>query len=202
MQVEKADTLVGMPKHGLPAQMAFVEAVLGHNHIKPQEVSQQFGWEYTPEQLETLYAVLVENEILLWLSANQCALVPLPPTVMDIREVLHLDSPAADAKPVDYAEPVSLKAGGWLVVRYGGSGTVFASWQPTERMLNAAETIYGVTLYQKLRGVNLLESSFVMTSTQLRNGRRAHVAYPGTDHFVVKGIWPNDRWDYMSGLTL
>ncbi|MBY0538332.1 hypothetical protein K2P47_02950 [Patescibacteria group bacterium] len=146
--------------------------------------------------------MLNKDETPFWLSANQCVLIPLPPTPMDIREVLHLASPASGSKPLDFAEPVAPIYGGWLVIRYGDVASVSEMSRSAERMLNIAEVVYGVTLYHKLRGVNLLEASYALTATRLGDGKWAHVAYPGAEHFVVKGIWANDRWEYISGLTL
>lgn len=202
MTQEQSESLSSKPPVKLVASYEYTVMMLGRNFIAPSEVERKFGFVYSGSQILDLYSTLMATDIIAHLVAAGCVLMPSPPADMDIHEIMHLDSPASEGVPVEWSGEVKLVGRGWLAIRQGGFGIAGkVSSIPTERMLTVSETIYGATVCQALRGINLIGHDHVMTATVLKSGCRAHVAFPAAKSFHITGIWENDRYDYLSGLT-
>lgn len=186
--------------------------ILGSDFISPQEITKSRGVIYTDEQLAKLGDTLPGVEALQWCRDNDMILVAGPPTAMSLLQIRTLNSsyfhskdPSKDnaawyddAKQKfareDKTEPV------WIALRKEPvPDSLGRNWSEQNALVaapmtvpNAAEAAWCLTNYSAIRGVFLLPSLYVRTSSMDSVGNRVDVGHVGD--FGGGGLSVNYYW--------
>lgn len=195
----------------LPEGEELCRLILRDDYLSPQDVAKAYGWRYSDDQLANFAETLPDTETLLWLHYNDYMLVATPPNDTNLLQVRNLDSQLfyskseswySESQYTFYREDV-VEAGQWLMVRkelYPDSRR--KNWDEQRSLLskvenvpNAPEISYAVTAYYKVRGVNLLKSVYVRTSSVAVDGDRVLVGYFGGNGLHVDDCWDGNRDD-------
>lgn len=191
--------------------------ILGDNYITPKEMTAAYNFNYTDEQLEHFADTLPDLETLAWLNANDYILVATSPTKLNLLQIRELDNNLFYSKTKRYfvikkekfAKTNMVKAGGWLAIRKKAVPNSFRkTWKEQQDLItkvesvpNASEVSYAVTAYYKIRGIYLLRSKYVRTSSVDAGGVRVCVGLFGEDGLSVNGRWDYDRVDGGLGVA-
>jgi hypothetical protein len=160
---------------------------LGRNFISPLELP----WEETKDYDRNLWVELGETqpseEVRQWLSTNGWVLLPGPSQRCTVQSLAHVYKVSLPREKLrrhlrDAHLLVSAVKPGWVVLPAPG-----ASWDKSEvptkaglRLIpTAAEAIWGLVMYYRVRGVRLHPTSIISTSTKLETGQTVAVGNIG-----------------------
>lgn len=170
-------------------QLAF--RILGYNIVCPADITVTMGLVYTREQLQHFADTFPSEAVLRELRANNFALVAGPPKPMSLLEVRDADfscwfytktegwySNAIEKFAVNDKAPT-----GWLAIRKEPvSNSRNRNWNEqlslisdNERVPNAGEMSWFLTIFFNVRGVRLFEFLCVRTSSVDSGVHRVHV---------------------------
>lgn len=176
--------------------MREIRMILGKDFIIPEEVP-NYGSTYSDEQLACLAETIPDLETVNWLRENHHVLVCTPVADTNLLGVRSFDNQLFYSKQggwyaedrQKFARTDVVKGGQWLMFSKGAAPNLFWSKNlPEKRILvtagqervpNAAEVSYGMTLYRKVRGINLLPDFYVRTSSIDVNGNQVYVGGQG-----------------------
>lgn len=175
--------------------------ILGDDFISPQEVAEALGVSYTEAQLASLAATLPAKEVLQWARDNGFAVVTGPPKEMNL---LHVRDLAPElfysrfggwyAKTHEEFARKDVVGTTWLVVRKDPvPNSTLKTWNEqqallsgNERVPNVAEAVWFFTTYAKVRGIRLVPSVYVRTSSVYSDGHHVYVGdFGGRGLYVV-----------------
>lgn len=181
--------------------------ILGNDFVSPEEIAAvRPGVVYNPKQLLELGNTVPSREVLEWCRDNGFMVVagPARPTsLLDIRELerSHFYSKeggwyAADSETFARNDKATCR---WLMLRKEPvPGSTSKTWDEQQKLLsslevtpNVAEQVWGMTTYKAVRGVYLLPSIYVRTSSVDSSGFRVNVGDFDGDGLGV-GHW-NDH---------
>lgn len=199
--------------HQLPESHEVAHIILGDDYITPEETMEAYGFSYTGKQLRHFADTLPDLQTILWLRANRYMLCAELPTEMNLLEIKGLDDKLFYSKIEKYAEyghkfssDDKVNAGEWLAIRKGAVPNSFSkTWREQQNLLteveyvpNITEVSYAVTAYCKIRGVFLLQSYYVRTSS-IVYGRHIHAGRFDADGLIVH-FW-NDQSHIDFGIS-
>ncbi len=157
--------------------------ILGNDFISPEEVARVYGFSYTEDQLAHFADTLPDFETLMWLRTNGYMLVAGPNEDLNLFGVRALDCLLfyphddyecwyIDEKQI-FSRTDIVRGGQWLMLRKEGvPNSRSKRWSEQSKLValpeyipNVAEVSYGVTAYQKVRGVCLLKDHRFYTSS-------------------------------------
>jgi hypothetical protein len=186
--------------------------ILGKDFISPEEVTKSRGVAYTDDQLAKFGDTLPSQEVLEWCRDNGYMIVAGPNKSMSLLEVRELKSEYFYSKQGGWYTGASEtfsrndKVGtGWIMIRKDPvPESIGKNWNEQQVLLseveitpNAAEVVWAVTTYKAVRGVNLLPSPYVRTSSLDSVGRRVSVGYFDSGGLDVNVYWVNRRHDNL-----
>jgi hypothetical protein len=185
--------------------------ILGKDFISPEEVTKSRGIVYTDDQLAKFGDTLPSQEVLVWCRDNGYMVVAGPNKPMSLLEIRDLKSEYLYSKTGGWyakskeAFSRSDKADTrWIMVRKEPvPESIRKTWSEQQALLskvevtpNVAEVVWAVTTYKAVRGVYLLPSIYVRTSSLDSGGR--HVVVGRFDAEVLLVFhWLAYRIDYV-----
>lgn len=163
--------------------------ILGTDFITPEEVNMACpNIVYTTRQITALAASLPPKDMLKWYKDNSYAVIPAPPTAMSTLDVQEIQSADSCLKTGEWYTDEKFAYGdrtfsGWLAIKKTSvSDSTSKNWNEQinllsvhEKVPNAAEMIWFITTYFKVRGVRLFEDLYVRTSSLASDGRHVYV---------------------------
>jgi hypothetical protein len=183
--------------------------ILGNDFVTPEEIgAARPGVVYNPKQLLGLGNTMPSREVLEWCRDNGFMVVagPARPTsLLDIRKLErgHFYTKeggwyTADSEIFAKNDKATCR---WLILRKEPvPGSTNKTWTEQEQVLssfevvpNAAEQVWGMTTYKAVRGVYLLPSVYVRTSSVDSYGDRVHVGRFGESGLIVHRWRDHDR---------
>lgn len=189
----------------VPDGYDLAKIILGKDFIPPEEIAVARGLTYTYEQLVKFGDTLPAKDILEWCRDNGMMLVAGPPIAMSLLYIRSI-GPAyfyskgggwyAESKQkfarTDKAETV------WIALRKEPvADSLEKNWSEQSDLVtlpmvvpNAAEVVWGLTVYKAVRGEFLLSNFYVRTSSFDLDGFRVSVG-----DFVNGGLTVDDDWD-------
>jgi hypothetical protein len=187
----KADlvTLIGRYTAKVP-DYALVREILGDDFISPEEIAAARGLAYTDDQIAELESALPDRETLEWLRRNDFMLVAGSPRDMSLLDIRELERSYFYSKEGGwYSKSKETFARNdkvtcrWLMLRKGiVPNSTSKTWGEQEKLLsdlevvpNAAEQVWGMTVYKAVRGVYLLGNVYARTSSVGSDGDRVDV---------------------------
>lgn len=172
------------------SDFALAKSLLGEDFISPEQVAEACAVSYSKEDAEALIESLPSEEVIRECKDNGFAVLPSPPTVMSASDVLrtwpdYFYHVPGDIKDFTCTGETSL---GWLTIgKMPVVNSINKNWEDQTKLLaefemipNAAEAIWFVTTYFRVRGIKLFEEIFVKTSS----------TYPNGDHVVIGRFLP------------
>lgn len=193
----------------------FAKAILGKDFISPEEIAKARGLTYTDEQLVKFHETLPTREVLEWCRASGCMLVAGPPRAMSLLDIRAQKADYFASKEGGwYAERVQKFARGdkvhpiWIALRKEPvADSLGKNWDDQSQLVeapmlvpNVAEVVWGLTTYKAVRGVYLLPSLYVRTSSLVSNGNRVYVGGFGGGGLGVDDDWV-DRCNGSLGVS-
>ncbi len=169
---------------------ALVREILGNDFISPEEIVTARGLTYSAEQLAELESTLPDRETLEWLRRNDFMLVAGSPREMSLLDIRELERRYFYSREGGWYNNESEKFARndkvtcrWLMLRKGiVPNSTSKTWDEQEKLLsdleavpNAAEQVWGMTVYKAVRGVYLLGSVYARTSSVDSDGNRVDV---------------------------
>jgi hypothetical protein len=198
----------------LPEGVDLVRLILGNDLIAPANVSGDYGFAYSDEQLANFDESLPGLETALWLRSNGYMLVAGPNIDTNLIGVRAFDRSLFysqndgegwwENKKETFSRTDIVKGGKWLMLRKGDvPNSRSRNWTEQSQLVrspefipNAAEVSYGATVYRKVRGVNTLPNFYVRTSSVDVGGRHVCVGGGGDcDSLGVDRDWGGYRYD-------
>jgi hypothetical protein len=189
-----------------------VKSILGDNLITPLEVAKVYNISYSFKQIRYFAETIPLAEDLLWCRDNNAILVAgphKPMSLLDLRELNpELFCNGSGGWYGDYDERFSRydkTAINWLMLRkIPVPGSIHKTWleqcrliSSKERIPNIAETVWGIITYKKLRGVALLPTFFVRTSSVSSQGDHVHAG-----GFSIGGLYVDSVEDKNKNVKL
>ena len=187
--------------------------ILGNDFVSPEEIATaRRGVVYNPKQLLELGNTVPSKDVLEWCRDNGFMVVagPSRPTsLLDIRELerSHFYTKeggwyANDSETFARNDKATCR---WLILRKEPvPGSTNKTWNEQEKLLsevevvpNAAEMVWGMTAYKAVRGVYLLSSVYVRTSSVGSFGDRVGVGLFGEGGLGVHCWYDRDRYDLL-----
>jgi len=204
----KADlvTLIGRYTAKVPDH-ALIREILGDDFISPEEIAAARGLTYTDDQIAELESTLPDRETLEWLRRNDFMLVAGSPREMSLLDIRELERSYFYSKEGSWYNNESEKFARndkvtcrWLMLRKGiVPNSTSKTWSEQEKLLsdlevvpNAAEMIWGMTVYKVVRGVYLFGNVYARTSSVDSFGARVGVGVFVGDGLVVS-YWNDGR---------
>ncbi|MCR4276220.1 MAG: hypothetical protein NUV90_02455 [Candidatus Parcubacteria bacterium] len=181
------------------------KTILGKGFISPEEIATARGLTYTDEQLAKFGDTLPAQEALEWCRDNGMMLVAGPPKAMSLLDIRAIKTDYFYSKQggwyaenaqkfarTDKAETV------WIALRKEPVADSFSkNWSEQSELIaepmvvpNAAETVWGLTVYKAVRGKYLLPNLYVRTSSIDSVGGHVIVGF-----FDARGLSVCSRWD-------
>ena len=167
--------------------------ILGNDFISPEEIaSSRSGIVYNPKQLHELGNSVPAKEVLEWCRDNGFMLVAGPPRPMSLLDIRELDRGhfyskeggwyAAESEAFARNDKATCR---WLMLRKEPvPGSTSKTWDEQQKLLsslevtpNVADQVWGMTTYKAVRGVYLLPSVYVRTSSVDSGGGRVGVGF-------------------------
>ncbi len=173
---------------------------LGVDFVSPEDVTRVNGFIYTETQLEELAKTIPSSRIDVgWLKRGHYILMPAPPEPMSLSAVrgVHSDSDEGDKTSF-----------GWLAIKKEAvPKSAGKPWHEqlkllssNERVPNAAELVWYVNTYFKVRGVRLFERIFVRSSSLDTHDKHVVVGFFTDDDPKVCGC-TTDGADSIVGIA-
>ena len=183
--------------------------ILGDDLITPEDIEANTGIRYTDEQkAHAAETIPTDLETLQAIKAGECMVI-YPHHDMNLLEVRDLNNQLFYLKKdgwysddnEKFARTDKVRAGQWLIVRKTPvEGSTSKNWNEQSAMIksgdrvpNAAEMSYAVTMYYKVRNVYLLKGIYVRTSSVDADRRRVCVGYFESDGLDVTDFWNDHR---------
>jgi len=178
--------------------------ILGDDFISPEEITAARGLTYTDEQIAELEQTLPSQEVLEWLRDNDFYLTAGSPSDMSLLDIRELERRYFYSKEGGwYSEPSEAFARNdkvtcrWLMLRKGPMpNSMSKTWSEQDQLIsdievvpNAAEQVWGMTVYKAVRDIYLLPDVYVRTSSVGSDGDHVYVGCFDGGGFGV------DRWD-------
>jgi len=184
-----------------------VRLILGTDFILPDEIAEARGVSYAEDQIQHLMDAIPSEDVLHWLKANNFCLLPGPANPMSLLDVRSLEPKLFYSKTggwyVDQKEKFAREDKAnceWLAIRKEPvPNSTRKSWNEQvallskdERVPNAGELSWFITTYYKVRGVRLLETIYVRTSSMGSDGGHVVLGF-----FGEYGLGVYDWDDYV-----
>jgi len=212
----KADlvTLIGRYTAKVP-DYALVREILGDDFISPEEIAAARGLTYTDDQIAELESTLPDRETLEWLRRNDFMLVAGSPRDMSLLDIRELERSYLYSKEGGWYNNESEKFARndkvtcrWLMLRKGiVPNSTSKTWGEQEKLLsdlevvpNAAEQVWGMTVYKAVRGVYLLGGLYARTSSVDSSGYRVIVGV-FDDYGLDVNYWSDGTRDSDVGVA-
>lgn len=191
----------------LPEGEDLARLILGDDLITPEDIEAKTGIRYTDEQKAHADATMpTDLETLQAIKADGMMMVFGPSEDLSLLEVRDLDNQLfylkkdgwyAESKH-SFSRTDKVRGGQWLIIRKTPvDGLTSKNWSEQSAMIksgdrvpNAAEMSYAVTMYYKVRNVYLLKGIYVRTSSVDADGRRVYVG-----DFDSDGLYVYDWYD-------
>jgi len=194
----------------LPEGEELARLILGDDFISVEEIVKAYGFQYTDAQLEHLARTLpTDMDTLQSTKADDCMLIPGPPSDMTLLGVRDLDNQLFCSKTggwyskdkEKFARTDLVKAGQWLIIRKSPiANSKSKNWDEQQDMIesgnrvpNAPEMSYAVTVYYKVRNVYLLGNVYVRTSSVDADGHHVSVGDFDSGDLRVCNYWHGTR---------
>ncbi|MEK7180860.1 MAG: hypothetical protein AAB738_00810 [Patescibacteria group bacterium] len=192
-----------------PSEHDLARLILASDFITPEEVAQTRGLTYADEQLEALQTSLPPLEVITWCRGNGYLLLPNPPEAMSLLGVRDLNRALFSSKEGGwyadqaFAAKETTEAATWLMIRKGiVPNSTDKKWKEqiplisdVERVPNAAEFSWALTIYKEVRGVYLMGGIYARTSSVDSDGLRVRVGHFDSDGLDVHSYWDDHRYD-------
>lgn len=180
--------------------------------VSPQELK-NIGEEYSPAALEHFAQTIPNTEILLWCMANNCLLIPGPPKPITFCELLESNARLLMDDIAIYCHKDSdidlvfrdVTRTGWIIM----SKKILPSsckknlldqiqhLSGPERLPGAADVLWAIINFKKIRGHRLLNGQSVRTATRI-NDRKSIVLGP----FSYDGLYVDALEDDLENEAL
>lgn len=194
----------------LPEGEELARLILGDDLITPEDIEAKTGIRYTDEQkAHAIETMPTDLETLQKIKADGMMMVFGPSEDLSLLEVRDLDNQLFYSKKdgwyakdkEKFARTDKVRAGEWLIIRKTPvDGSTSKNWSEQsamaksgDRVPNAAEMSYAVTMYYKVRNVYLLKDIYVRTSSVDAGGRRVFVGHFGSGGLRVVHFWDGHR---------
>lgn len=183
--------------------------ILDGDFISPEEIVKANRVVfYTSDQLAEFGKTLPSKEVLEWCRDNDCILIAGPAKVMSLLEIRELKSEyfysksggwyANDSEKFSRNDKAETR---WIMLRKKPiANSTSKTWDEQQSLLsklenvpNAAEVVWGLTVYKAIRGIYLLPDVYVRTSSLGSDGHHVHVGNFGADGLSVSSSWDDDR---------
>ena len=212
----KADlvTLIGRYTAKVP-DYALAREILGDDFISPEEIAAARGLTYTDDQIAELESTLPDRETLEWLRRNDFMLVAGSPREMSLLDIRELERSYFYSKEGGWYNNETEKFARndkvtcrWLMLCKGiVPNSTSKTWGEQEKLLsdlevvpNAAEQVWGMTVYKAVRGVYLLGGLYARTSSVGSDGYRVGVGY-FDGYGLLVGHWGDSGRDSHIGVA-
>lgn len=165
---------------GKPEGYDLAHLILVDDFLSPEEVYGALNFTCSEAHMEHLAQTLPSVDVLRWCRRNDYLVLPQPPVPLSLLGVKKLD-PKLFYTSVDgwYENPgeqfsrEELTTGPWLCIRKGVvPKSTGKNWDEQKKLLqeqecvpNAANAVWAFTTYWKVRGLYLVPSVYVMTSS-------------------------------------
>lgn len=165
-------------------------ALLGKGFITPAEIVAKYpSIMYTEEQLDALAQSFPSDDELHWLQENNFILLPGPSASLRILDIYGLHSPHFKktrrwpAEGTEMALQDDSVEGEWIAFRKEAvPGSFGKDWRWQQALLsevevvpNVAEALWCMMTYKVIRGIFLLSSAYLRTSSRCSSGHRIYV---------------------------
>lgn len=188
-------------------------SILGEDFITPEEIAQARAIRYTGEQFNKFAETVPTEEQLLWCRDNGFMVTAGPSQELSLLEIRELKSGFFYSKSGGWYEGDKelfsrddKVAVAWLAIRKEAVPSSFSkNWRQQQELIsnleyipNAAETAWAITVYKAVRGIYLLPSLYVRTSSLDSSG--SHVVVGGFDDagLRVSYYWGGFRYDRLA----
>ncbi len=190
------------------------QSILGADFITPEEVAKaRPSIVYTDDQITALAESLPSADALQWCKDNGYAVMPAPPTAMSMLDVREIQSGHFYSKTGGWYSDQKFAredktSFGWLAIRKtpvpnSTSKTWFEQGKllsALEKVPNAAEMSWFITTYFEVRGLRLMERTYVRTSSVDSDGYRVNLGSFDSEGLTV-ARWSGDRRSDGIGLS-
>ena len=204
--------LAGIRRFGAKAPgYALAQSILGADFITPEEVTKaRPSIVYTDEQITALAESLPSEDMLKWCKDNGYAVMPAPPRAMSLLDVRKIQSAHFYSKTGGWysdqkfarEDKTSFE---WLAIKKTPvANSISKNWKEQSELLsaleqvpNVAEMSWFITTYFKVRGIQLFDGVYVLTSSLGSSSRRVYIGYFYSDGLCVDIWFVDTREDYI-----
>lgn len=188
--------------------------ILGDDFIAPEEIAKSRGLTYSDTQIAEFGSTLPTQEVLEWCRDNGFMLMAGSPRAMSLLDIRELERDHFCSKEEGwYADSCEAFARNdkvetkWLILRKEpvpdstrkNWGEQRALLSDVECVPNIAEQVWGLTTYKAVRGIYLLPSMCVRTSSAASDGSQVGVGGFDGDGLRLNG-YNDHRYDHHLGV--